>query len=99
MQLEMSFKNIEAPDRLKEFVHEKMDRLTKFFDGRIHARWTFSIDHQAFVAHVHVTGNHLDYFVEADADDNFFTVTERAVDKLERQLQRKKEQLKDHHKA
>lgn len=99
MQFEMSFKNVEAPERLKEFVHEKMERLYKFLDGKIHARWTFSFEHNTFIAHVHVTGSQIDYFVEADAEDNFFTVTERAVEKLERQLQKKKELWKDHHKG
>lgn len=97
MQLEMVFKGLESPQETKKFVEHKTEKLTKYFDGKFHARWNFSRQNEFCVAHLHVTGNHIDHFGEAE-HDNLFTAVEHAVEKLEKQLRKHKEMLKDHHK-
>lgn len=95
MQLEISFKNFEANDRIKEFVEEKSTRLTKFFDGQIVVKWTLSEEHSEKLAHLHVLGSSLDFFSEA-TDQNLMTAVEVAAHKMEAQLKKKKEQLRSH---
>lgn len=98
MQLEMTFKNMEASARVKEFVDEKSRSLKKFFHGNLHLKWILSSERDTHIAHVHLTGKDLDFFVE-DEEKNLFTLVENCVEKLERQLQKKKEQIQDHHKG
>lgn len=95
MQLEMAFKNVEANDRIKEFIDEKSERLTKFFDGNIVVQWTISMEHNEHLAKLHVLGNSMEFHSEA-TDHNIMTSVEDAVHKMETQLKKKKEQLRSH---
>ena len=95
MQIEMSFKGMDSSDRLKEFTRDKTERLHKFFEGKFHARWTFSNERHLYQVGVRLTGQDLDEHVESESG-NLFTVVEEAVEKLERILQKNKEVARDH---
>lgn len=95
MQLEMAFKNVEANDRIKEFIDEKSARLEKFFDGSFTVKWTVSCEHNDHLAHLHVIGNQMEFFADA-TDHNVMTSVEEAVHKMETQIKKKKEKLRSH---
>lgn len=97
MQVDIFFRNIPSSERIKEFVEEKSAKLERFFNGKFHLRWTLSEEHEKSLAHLQAVGMGLELFAEADGD-TFLTAVEEAVDKLEKQLQRVKEQRRDHHK-
>lgn len=96
MQVDLVFKTgVKSGDSIKEFINEKTAKLEKYFNGNFHARWTFSVEQEEFKAHLHVVGNHIDYFGEEIAP-NILTSIESCVDKVERQLRKHKEIVKDH---
>ena len=95
MQLEMSFKNMESNDRIKTFIEDKSGRLKKYFKGRIHVKWTVSHEREVHLAHLHVLGNHMDYFSDSEGE-SLLSCVESALHKLETQLKRKKERVKEH---
>ena len=95
MVLNLSFKNIDSSPALKTYTTEKSEKLKKYFHGQIHVTWTFSIESQDRIAHCHLVGNHMDYFGEAAAQDLYASV-DLAIDKIERQLRKHKEIVKDH---
>ena len=98
MQLDMVFKGIDSGNETKTFVQHKTEKLKKYFDGKFHARWNFSKQNDSCIAHLHVTGKpHMDIFGEAE-HENLYSAIEEAVDKLEKQLKKHKEIIKDHHK-
>jgi putative sigma-54 modulation protein len=47
------------------------------------------------VAHCHLVGNSMDYFAEAATED-FYAAIDMTVDKIEKQLKKHKEIVKDH---
>lgn len=97
MQIDLVFKQkVTSSDSIKEFVNEKTEKLEKYFHGNFHARWTFSMEREDYKAHLHVVGNHIDYIGE-DIGSNLLTTIESCVDKVERQLRKHKEIVKDHH--
>ncbi len=95
MNLKTSFKHVEPTDILKNYLEEKSARLNKFFDGRISVSWNIAFERQTAIAHVHVVGNHMDYFGEGQAP-NFFGAIDFAIDKIERQVRKHKEVVRDH---
>jgi len=95
MQLNVSFKNMDSSPSLRTFIEEKSQTLTKYFDGRIHVTWHLTIEKQNRVAHCHMVGNNMDYFGEASTED-FMASIEEALDKIERQVRKHKEIVKDH---
>lgn len=97
MQFDFVFKNMSSSKRVKTLIEEKCQTLERFFSGKIRLRWTLSQEHNKHIVHVHVNGSSIDAFSEAEGEDLFSTI-ELALDKLSRQLQKKKEQVSDHHK-
>ena len=96
MELQMSFKHMESTPAIKATCEEKSEKLKHFFDGKIHVTWSFSVEKLEHIAHVHVLGSHMDYFGEARTDDLYKSI-ELAVEKVERQIQRKKEKITNKH--
>jgi len=95
VNLKTSFKHIEPTDALKKHIEEKSLKLNKYFKGRINVSWNITFEKQTAVAHCHLVGNSMDYFGEADAP-NFFAAVDVVVDKIERQVRKHKEQVRDH---
>jgi putative sigma-54 modulation protein len=95
MTLNISFKNLEATDAIKNYTQEKSEKLAKYFKGRIGVTWTFSVERQGQVAHCHMVGNNMDYFGEAETQDLYASI-DVVVDKIEKQLRKHKEIVKDH---
>jgi putative sigma-54 modulation protein len=82
-------------EAIREYAKEKSEKLTKYFSGRINVVWNFSMERELRHAHCHITGNHIDYFAEAKSEDLYASI-EMAVAKLDRQVRKHKEVVKDH---
>jgi len=95
MNLKTSFKHVEPTDSLKSYISDKSSKLNKYFKGRIGVTWNITFENQTAVAHCHLVGNQMDYFGEAQAP-NFFAAVDDAIDKIERQVRKHKEQVRDH---
>ena len=95
MNLNISFKNMDSSDAMKEFIKEKSETLKKYFDGRISVTWTLSAEKQARIAHCHVVGNSMDYFGDESTDD-FKASVDMALEKIEKQVRKHKEIIKNH---
>ncbi|MCO5142814.1 MAG: ribosome-associated translation inhibitor RaiA [Oligoflexia bacterium] len=99
MQIDFVLKNTHTKGSdIKEFLEDKTRKIEKYFDGKLHAKWTISYEHEEHISHLHVTGNHIELFGEAK-EHNLYTSIEEAIDKVERQLVKQKEILKDHHRT
>jgi len=97
MQMEFTLKNTQTKGGdIKEFLEDKTSKLNKYFNGKLHARWVISFEQQEHEAHLHVTGNNMDYVGKA-RDANLLSSIEAAVDKVDRQLSKHKELVKEHH--
>lgn len=96
MEIKFAFKHMDSSDAIKYYVTEKCERLKKYFNGRISMDWNFEVDKQNHIAHVHLVGNHMDFFGEATTHEMHASV-DAALDKIERQIKKKKEIVKDHH--
>lgn len=95
MIISISFKHMDTSEALKAYTEEKSERLKKYFDGKIHLTWNFSVENMEKIAHCHLVGNHMDYFGEAGTED-FHASVDQAIDRIEKQIRRHKEIVKDH---
>jgi putative sigma-54 modulation protein len=95
MQIEFSFRHMDSSEALRTHATQQSERLKKYFDGRIHIRWAFVVEHGGdHIAHCHVTGSHMDYFAEATTPVMQTSVDE-CIDRIARQVQKKKEIVKN----
>ena len=95
MNTVISFKQMDASPALKEFIEEKSLTLKKYFRGKISVTWNLSKERETRIAHCHLVGNQMDYFGEGVAVEFRDSINE-ALEKIERQLRKHKEIVKDH---
>jgi len=95
MIVDVSFKHMDPSDALRDYMKEKSEKLKKFFDGKVHLTWNFTKEHEEFIAHCHLVGNHMDYFGEARATEAYASV-DQTIHRIEKQIQKHKEIITGH---
>jgi putative sigma-54 modulation protein len=95
MELHYSFKHMGPSDTLRDYAAEKSQKLAKYFDGKSNVTWSMSVEKQNRIVHCHLVGRNLDCFGEAVSED-FYASIDLALEKIEKQLRKHKEIVKDH---
>ena len=96
MQINLTGHHVEITDSLRNYVNEKMEKLERHFDKVSNTHVILSVEnvrHKA-EATVHMSGN--DIFAEATETDMYAAI-DALVDKLDRQVKKYKEKIKNHH--
>ncbi len=96
MQLNLTGHHVEITPPLREYIENKLQRLTRHFDQVLDVHCILTVEklrHKA-EATVHVSGSTL--FADAIADDMYAAI-DALADKLDRQVRRHKEKLTNHH--
>jgi putative sigma-54 modulation protein len=96
MQLNITGHHVEVTDSLKAYVSEKLERLEKHFDhvNNVHVILSVEKQRQKSEATVNISGATL--FADCTNEDMYASI-DSMVDKLDRQIKKHKEKLKDHH--
>lgn len=98
MQVILTGHHIDITDSLRDYVNSKMEKLERHFDSVTDIHVVLSVEklrHKA-EATVHVTGNNI--FADQTEEDMYAAI-DGLVDKLDRQVKKHKEKLKDHHRS
>lgn len=95
MNLQLTGHHLEITPAIRDYVVAKLDRLNRHFDHVIDVSVVLSVDklQQKVEANVHVSGKDL-HAQSIDAD--MYAAIDALADKLDRQVLKHKEQLKDH---
>jgi putative sigma-54 modulation protein len=81
----------------QEKITEKVEVFRKFFDRVTAISATVDLEHQERpLVELRVRAEHHDEFVAIDQADTIFAALDGAIDKMENQLRRFKERLKEH---
>lgn len=96
MNLNMTGHHIEITPSMRAYVSSKMTRINRHFDHVIDVSMILSVEklRQKIEANVHLSGK--DIFVECE-DQDMYAAIDLLVDKLDRQIIRHKERIKDRH--
>jgi len=98
MQVNLSGHHIDITDSLKNYVESKCKRMERHFDHvtKIEVILEVVKQRQKAEANVHLAGT--DIHAEAENEDMYAAI-DALIDKLDRQIIRHKEKLKDHHRG
>ncbi len=98
MQINITGRHIEVTDALRTYIEEKLQRLTRHFDHmtQIHVMLHVEKERHRAEATIHVSRG--DIFADAAAE-NMYAAIDSLAAKLNRQIQRHKEKLQDHHRG
>lgn len=95
MQINLSGHHVEVTSALRDYVNSKMEKLERHFDHITNTQVTLTVEkqRQKAEANVHVSG--ADLFAQAESADMYASI-DSLVDKLDRQIIKHKEKLKNH---
>jgi putative sigma-54 modulation protein len=98
MNLQLTGHHLEITPALRDYVQNKLTRISNHFDHVIDVKVTMSVEKlaQKVEATLHVPGN--DLHAEC-ADENMYSAIDMLTDKLDRQVLKHKEKHGDHHKT
>lgn len=98
MNLQISGHHLELTPAIREYVTAKLERVSRHFDNVIDVNVILSVEKlkQKAEVTVHLSGK--DVFVEA-IDEDLYAAVDSLVDKLDRQVQKYKQKLQDHHRG
>ena len=101
MNLTISGHHLEVTPALRSYVTGKLDRITRHFDQLVDVKVLLSVEkqkekegRQRAECNIHVKGS--DMFAESTHEDLYAAVDD-LVDKLDRQVVRHKDRIKNHH--
>ena len=95
MQINLSGHHVDVTDSMRTYVHEKLARLARHFEHVTQVQVILSVEklvHKA-EAQLHIAG--ADVYAEA-TDEVMYAAIDALADKLDRQVIKQKEKLKDH---
>lgn len=98
MQLNLTGHHIDITDALRNYVNDKMAKVERHFDNVTNVHVVLSVEklRQKAEATVHVSGGTI--FANAEHEDMYAAI-DALTDKLDRQVKKHKEKMKDHHKT
>lgn len=97
MQLEITGHHIEVTPALNSYIKEKFDRIKRHFDQVLNVHVILEVENKTLhsaEATIHVSGNQI--FANAK-EDNMYAAIDALADKLDRQVLKHKDKLKNHH--
>ncbi len=96
VEIRVTGRHVEVPDDILEYIHDKANKLPRFYD-RIHDIEVV-LDHEGeqFTAEMIVRVDRKHTFVASDTGPDTFALIDMITDKLERQLTKHKEKNRDH---
>ena len=96
MQIDITGHHVEITDSMCQYVEEKMQKLERHFDKVSNMHVILSVENvrQKAEATLHLSGQ--DIFAE-DTQDNMYAAIDGLLDKLDRQVVKYKEKIKNHH--
>ncbi len=97
MRVNITARHYKAPDRLKEYAESEVQKLTKYFDGIIECEIILDYEKTIQVVEIAMKVHKQRLFVREKSKD-IYKGLDLAVAKIERQLKKYKEKLKDHSK-
>lgn len=96
MNLSVTGRHVEVTDALKDYVEEKMAKLERHFDAVTDIHVILSVEkiRQQAEATIDLAGTKI--HAEAENSDMYASI-DALTDKLDRQVRKHKEKLRDHH--
>ncbi len=95
MQYSVTFRHMEASDHLKEYGRDKLARLEKYLDAVLDAEVVMTVEKFRHKAEVLIMSDGLKIKAEEETED-MYSALDMVVDKLEKQIKRRREKQKSH---
>jgi ribosomal subunit interface protein len=94
MRIDFKFRHSPISDELTNYVNERVDKLERFELRPVRVEFTFSAEKDVCRVDIHVRGQDIEMHAHSETGD-YFSGVDIALEKIARQLARKKAKIKD----
>ena len=95
IHLDITGRHVDVTPALREFAEEKLSKIERLLDGAVEAHLVLMIEKHRHVAEIQIKSKTGIFSAHMETGDLYASIGEVA-DKLERQVLKHKEKLKDH---
>lgn len=95
MHVTVTFRHMDSSDALRKYAEEKTSRLEKYLFEPIEVHWVLSVEKIRHIADATIAANGVSIKAEESTAD-MYSAIDMTIDKLEKQVRKHKEKLKDH---
>jgi putative sigma-54 modulation protein len=99
LRIDLTDRHEQHPEEVRDYAREKVEKLARYFDQVQHIEIVLDKEHEDHCVEVIVSANHNMHFVGHAMNHSVMACIDRVVEKLERQVVKAKERLKDHHRG
>lgn len=96
-KVNITVRHVKLPEKFKKFAIIKVEKLNRFFDHINRIDVIFTYDSKFYNAEMIIIGSHRLTLVAHASSSDPLSAIETVVNKMERQLIKLKEKLRDHH--
>lgn len=98
MDIRIAGKNIAVTEGMKEHLREKLSKFEKYAPRLVESHVVLKKEKYLFCAEITLLTRHLRAYGEASSKENIFAAMDQAYLRVEKQLKKFREKIKDHHK-
>ena len=98
MNLNITGRHFEVTPALKEYVENKFNKINNHFDHVINAKFILSVEKFDNIVDATIHLPHLDINAQS-VDEDMYKSIDLVINKLDRQVIKYKEKIKDHHQS
>jgi putative sigma-54 modulation protein len=98
MQINLTGHHIDITQAIRTYIEGKFERLERHFDNMTNIQVILSVEKERQKAEAKIDVNKGIIFADAE-DENMYAAIDSLMDKLDRQILKHKEKLKDHHRT
>jgi putative sigma-54 modulation protein len=95
MQITTTFRHMESSEALKTYAQEKLEKVQKYIDEPIVVQVFLTVEKIRHIAEITITAKGITIKASEETND-MYAALDAVVDKIERQLRRYKERIKEH---
>ena len=93
MRIEITSKSFEITDSVREYIEERLNKLTRYFDRLIECHVILKVERIIYQFEITLHGNGFDLFAEARGED-VYVAFDAAAGKMERQVRKHKDKVR-----
>ncbi|MCB9897253.1 MAG: ribosome-associated translation inhibitor RaiA [Planctomycetes bacterium] len=99
LRIDLTDRHDHHPEAVRTYAREKVEKLSRFFDGLQSIDIVLDKEHDNHSVEVIIAASNHMNFVGRDIDASVMACIDKVVDKLQHQIVKAKERLKDHHRG
>jgi putative sigma-54 modulation protein len=95
MELSVTFRHMEPSDALRDYVHDRTGKLTKYIDRPLDSQVTLSVQKFRQIADVVINADGI-RIAGQETHEDMYAAIDLVMDKIERQVKKYREKIRNH---